>query len=143
MSSFVVDDVTINNVVSYLYSKGNGPDDWLRYRAVKLAKMGYDLTNPEHCEKVANLMFELNVAAVNKRYGEGEAEKFRPLDFKYLLAFPGSQMQAIKALETWLYQCLENDIHLHRLYGAMEQIRDMLCIDYVHNSEEYEAARWG
>jgi hypothetical protein len=143
MSSFVVDDVTINNVVSYLYSKGNGPDDWLRYRAVKLAKMGYDLTNPEHCEKVANLMFELNVAAVNKRYGEGEAEKFRPLDFKYLLAYPGSQMQAIKALETWLYQCLEDDIHLHRLYGAMEQIRDMLCIDYVHNSEEYEAVRWG
>jgi hypothetical protein len=143
MSSYVVDDETINMVVSYLYAKGNGPDDWLRYRAVKLAKMGYDLTNPEHCEKVANLMFELNVAAVNKKYGKGEAEKFRPLDFKYLLAYPGSQMQAIKALETWLHQCLEKDVHLHRLYGAMKQIRDMLCIDYVHNSEEYEGVQWG
>jgi hypothetical protein len=143
MSAFVVDDVTINNVVSYLYAKGNGPDDWLRYRAIKLAKMGYNLAIPEDCKKLANLMFELNVAAVNAKYGEGEAEKFRPLDFKYLLAYPGSQMQAIKALETWLYQYLENDAHRHRLYSAMEQIRDMLCIDYVHSSEEYEKVQWG
>lgn len=143
MSSFVVDDETINMVVSYLYAKGNGPDDWLRYRAIKLAKMGYNLAVPEDCEKLANLMFDLNVAAVNARYGEGEAEKFRPLDFKYRLAYLESQMQAIKALETWLYQCLEKDVHFHRLYAAMEQIRDMLCVDYVHNSEEYEAVRWG
>lgn len=143
MSFFVVDDETINIVVSYLFAKGNGPDDWLRYRAVKLAKMGYDLAIPEHAEKLSNLMFEMKVAAVNKRSGEGEAEKFRPLDFKYRLAYPGSQMQTIKALETWLYQCLEKDVHLHRLYGAMEQIRDMLCIDYVHNSEEYEGVLFG
>jgi hypothetical protein len=104
--------------------------------------MGYNLAIPEQGEKLANLMFALNVAAVNKRYGEGEAEKFRSLNFKYRLTYPRSQMQTIKALETWLYQCLEKDVHLHRLYSAMEQIRDMLCIDYVHNSEEYEGVRW-
>ena len=142
MSAFVVDDETINKVVSYLYAKANGPDDWLRYRALRLAKMGINPAIPEHCDRLAHLMFDLNVAAVNARYGEGEAEKFRPLDFKYQLNFPGSQMQAIKSLETWLYQCLEGDINYHRLYVAMEEVRNMLCIDYVHSTEEYEGTPW-
>ena len=142
MSTFVVDDGTINKIVSYLYAKANGPDNWVKYRAVKLAKMDIDLRIPEHCERIAHLMFDLNVTAVNARYGDGEAEKFRPLDFKYQLNFSGSQIQAIKALESWLYQCLEGDIAYHRLYLAMEEIRNMLCIDYVHQTEEYEGAQW-
>ena len=143
MSSYVVDDETINRIVSFLYAKATGPDCWIQDSAEKITKMGIVLGNFEHCERLADLMFALNVAAVNAKYGEGEAEKFRPLNFKYRLAFPGSQMQAIKALDTWLHQCPENDVHLHRLYSAMEQIRDLLCIDYVRRTDEYEAVRWG
>lgn len=141
MSAFVVDDETINKVVSFLYAKANGPDDDLSLKHTKLVKIGYDPMSRDGCKELANKMFDMNVAAVNAKYGEGAAEQFRPLDFKFLFV-PSSQIKVIKALESWLYQCLEGRIPSLQLYGAMEEIRDILCVDVVHNLEEYEAAIW-
>lgn len=144
MSAFVVSDETINKIVSLLYTKANNFDNWFKYNALKLQKIqGLYPETPENAERLAGKMFELNIAAVNARYGGGEAEKFRSLDFSFQLNYPGSQIAAIKALDSWLYQCSEDDIDYSRLFRAMEEIRNALCLDYVHRTKEYEAAPWG
>lgn len=141
MPAFIVSDETINKVVSYLYSEANSPVEWLEYSALKLQEIeGLYPDTPENAERLGNKLFDMNAAALDSRYGEGEAEKARPLGFSFQLNFPGSQIAAIKALESWLYQCLQGHIIYTRLYQAMKEVRNELCIDSVHQTEEYEEA---
>lgn len=135
MSTFVVDDETINKVVSYLYAKAVGEDTSVVSRG--LVKMGFDLSKTLHVERLANAMFDLNVAAVKERY-----RGFSLPTFTYLFT-PASEIEVIKALESWSYQCREGRIPASELYKAMAQTLCLLCIDYVHYTEEYEAATWG
>ena len=137
MSAYVVDDKTINIIVSYLYAKAAGGDTSIV--SLELAKMGWDLSNnPDHAERLAYMMFDLNVEAIKARYGGiVESEKFR-----YLFT-PATQIEVIKALECWKYQCTEGYIAGTKLYKAMTQTYCLLCSDYIHQLEEYEAAPWG
>jgi len=136
MSAYIVDDATINKVVSYLYAHANG--SWsIDFQQTKLHKIGYDLGSADSCRDMAQKMFDMNVAAVNARYGEGEAEDFR---FTFL---PASQIEVIKALKTWKYQCTEGEMPNLALYQAMAEMHRLLCIDFVEQTEEYEAASWG
>jgi hypothetical protein len=142
MSAYIVDDETINKIVSYLYAKANGPDPNIDWKHTKLGKMGYDPKSILSCAELGKKMFALNVAAVNERYGEGEAEKFRPLDFKYLFV-AASQIEVIKALKAWKYQCTEGTVPDLALYKAMTEVHCLLCIDFVEQTEEYEIVEWG
>jgi len=140
MSAFIVTDETINKVVSYLYAKANGPGlQELGLSTVQ--KIGFDLSDFDNCRSLAEQMFDLNVAAVNARYGRGEAEKFRPLNFQFRF-IPSQLIEVIKALETWSYQCTEGDIPDQRLYKAMQDLRCELYREAVHQLPEYEAAPW-
>jgi len=134
MSSYIVDNETINKVVSYLYVKASGGDTSVV--SLGLVKMGYDFTDPLHTKRLANAMFDLNVAAVKARYRE-EAGEGSPT-FTYVFT-PASQIEVIKALECWRYQCTEGRIAESELYKAMDQTRCLLCIDYIHQLKEYEA----
>lgn len=139
MSAYIVDDETINKIVSYLYAKANGPDS-TAYPG--LDKMGYNLLNPVDLERLAHLMFSLNVDAIQARYGEAEGEGFPLPDFKYVFT-PATQIEVIKALECWKYQCTEGNIPKSELYKAMVQTHYLLCADYIHRLGEYEDAPWG
>lgn len=141
MSAFVVEDETINKIVSYLYANANGQDCSILWSATKLYKLGFDLSVAENCIRLAQRMFEMNVAAVDSRYGEGEAKEFRTLDFKYSFT-PASLIEVIKALESWDYQCTEGEIPFLRLYHAMDEVKCILSVFYVHQTEEYEGAQW-
>ena len=140
MSSYIVDNETINKVVSYLYAKAQGGDT--SCVSLGLVKMGFDLTDPLYTERLANAMFDLNVYAVKERYGEAEGEGFPLPAFIYVFT-PATQIEVIKALECWRYQCTEGDIPESHLYKAMAQTHCLLCADYIHQLDEYEAAPWG
>lgn len=142
MSAYIVEDETINKIVSFLYAKANGPDSSIRWDATKLFKMGYDLASSSSCSDLAHKMFDMNVTAINAKYGEGEAEMFRPLDFRFQFA-PASLIEVIKVLKAWKYQCTEGDIPKLALYSAMDELHCLLCIDFVEQTEEYEVAKWG
>jgi hypothetical protein len=142
MSTYIVDDETINKIVSYIYVNANAPLSSIQWEATKLFKMGYDLTSGPSCIELGHKMFDLNVAAVNERYGEGEAEKFRPLNFKYQFT-PASLIEVIWALRTWKNQCTEGDVPKLALYQAMDEVHRLLCINFVEQTEEYGAAPWG
>ena len=140
MSSFIVDNETINKIVSYLYGKAVGGDTSVV--SLGLVKMGFDLSDPLHTERLANAVFDLNVAAVKARYGEAEGEGFPLPTFTYVFT-PATQIEVIKALECWKYQCTEGRMPASELYKAMTVTHHLLCTDYIHQTKEYEAAPWG
>lgn len=142
MSAYIVNDVTINKIVSYLYAKASGPDPSIHWDKTKLGALGFDLSSRDSCAVLARRMFDMNVAAVKARYGEAEGEGFPLLSFKYLFT-PATQIEVIKALECWKYQCTEGNISESELYKAMVQIHCLLCTDFIHRLDEYEAAPWG
>ena len=139
MSVYIVDDETINKVVSYIFAKALAPDSSIRWDATKLAKMGYSLISAFSCDELAHKMFDMNVATVNARYGEEEGEGFSVPVFEYLFT-PASQIEVIKALKAWKYQCTEGQVPELALYKAMIEVHYLLCIDFVEQTEEYEAA---
>ena len=142
MSSYIVDDKTINKIVSYIFAKALAPDSSIHWEATKLTKMGYSLISAHWCSDLAHKMFDMNVAAVKARYGKEEAESFPRPAFRYLFT-PATQIEVIKALKAWKYQCTEGRVLELALYKAMAEVHCLLCIDFVEQTEEYEAAPWG
>jgi hypothetical protein len=136
MSAYIVEDEMINKIVSYLYANANGPDPSINWKTTKLFGMGFDFTSGPSCPELAQKMFDLNVAAVNARYGEREAEKFSTCYFQYRFV-PASQIEVIKALKAWKYQCTEGQVPDLALYKAMLEVHSLLCIDFVEHTKEY------
>lgn len=136
MSAFVVKDKTINRVVTFL---SMGRDlDWIRRL---LASNGYDLETDTGKKKLADDMFSLNVKGVDARYGEGEANHFRPLNFAYRLEPHFSTITAYKSLGCWLYQCQEGDIaEESALYKLMSQVKGLIAEHIVSGLAEYDKA---
>jgi len=144
MSAFVVADETINTVVSWLEMKASGaPDLYFGGCSRILAEAGYQVEFSEHAERLADDMFALNVEAVNQRYGEGEAEQFRPLDFEYRFSIPPSPVRTVKALDCWMYQCAEGNVPETPLFKLMDRVRNAIYRGIVHSSEAYDQAPWG
>ena len=139
MSAFVVSDLTINRVVSYLH--------YLACSNVlghtMLENIGFDLKSEVDCKALAEAMFSLNVHAVDQRYGDGQAQEFRALDFHYNPIVPPSAIQALKSLSCWHYQCTEGDTTEHLLYRSMDEIQNILALHIVYSLKEYDQAEWG
>jgi hypothetical protein len=145
MSAYVVNDSTINGVVSYLNVMAVSSDQrqWWQTSS-PLAEIGYNLADDDDCKRLANDMFALNLWAVDIRYGKDSVGHFRPLDFEYrfVVNLP-SHIQAFKSLECWLYQCLEGSVKESALYQAMSGVLNELALAIVMNSDGYNVAKWG
>ena len=139
MSAFMVEDKTINRVVTWLTREVQTSRftlDWLA------REYDIDLTSDGWDEKLANAMFQLNCDGVNARYGEGEAEKFRPLNFTYKPEIHYSLVQVLKLLQCWKYQCGEGDVPHTKLYQFFEEVEHHLALKIVMNLPEYDKAMW-
>ena len=116
MSAFMVEDSTINNVVN-----------WLRREEFvfseipqKLRELGFEPSVAGFAEALGQAMFQLNIAAVDARYGKGEAAKFRKLNYRYQVTEPVPLVQVLKSLRCWLYQCCEGDVPETELYQLFD-----------------------
>lgn len=140
MSAFMVDDDTINRVVTYLATDNNGSMDL----QTKLAGMGFDLkADPEAARKLGEAMFALNIKGVEARYGEGEAKEFRPLDYQFQPS-PSDRIQTLKSLRCWLYQCSERDIpETSPLYAVMDEFAYNPANTSLSKTRKYEESAWG
>src|SRR6266571_1036277 len=123
MSAFMVEDTTINRVVT-----------WLK-REVSTSRFTLDM--------LAQEMFQLNCDGVNARYGNGEAEKFRPLNFTYRPEDCSSLVQVLKSLQCWNYQCSEGDVPETKLYQFFEEVEHHVALQIVMGLPEYKKAKWG
>jgi hypothetical protein len=140
MSAFMVADRTINYVVNWLRRN----IDQLPIIAAKLKKLNIDTNAPDWAEALGQIMFLLNVNAVDARYGDGEAEKFRKLDYRFEHTEAVSLMQVLKSLQCWLYQCDEGDVPTTELYGLLDtDVQLYLMTKIITQLPEYEEAYWG
>lgn len=140
MSAYIVDDTTINTVLSHLSA-----DD---YRALVTAAFGDGLLwadRPTHAELGAALR-NLNEDAVSQRY-PGESVEALPgpapyAPYAYAPLLVGA-VPAYKALRCLLYQCSEGDIPDAPLYEALEALSDAWAREIVCALPEYDRAAWG
>jgi hypothetical protein len=140
MSAFMVADKTINYVVNWLRRE----IDRLPLISHKLKEVGFDTGVPGWAEKLGQAMFQLNIIAVDARYGNGEAGKFRKLDYHFEHTEAVSLMQVLKSLQCWLYQCNEGDVPETELYGFFDTDVQMYLMDKIITAlPEYEEAEWG
>lgn len=131
MSSYVVEDQTINRALGFLHS-----DQYRSTVVHRLRELGFDAENAPAALGLA--MMKLNCRATGVRYGE-----------KYQAAYAykletASRIQAIKSLSCWLYQCAEGTIpERSKLYRVMKSYRDELAMQVVRSQPEYDSAAWG
>jgi hypothetical protein len=143
MSAFIVADKTINNIVNWLDRALEEAYGTIIIRQ-KLLEQGFDASVAGWAERLGNAMFQLNVIAVEARYGSGEAKKFRPLDYRYEVVEPVPLVQVLKSLQCWLYQCNEGEVPetaLHTLFD--NDVQMYLMTEIIDTLPEYQNAFWG
>lgn len=142
MSAFVVDDKTINGIVSWLNDAIQRQTDY-SWCVRTLQKIGYKLDTELGCKRLAEEMFTLNCDSIEQRYGEGQAKEFRPLDFQFRFIRTPNNYQALKSMRCLLYQCCEGDVpEQSDLYNALDKVSLELSYQLVTRSREYESAAW-
>lgn len=130
MSAYVVDDKTINNIVAYLKnSMASWRTDWVP-RAFEDA---YDVESAADFEQLATDLFNMNVEAVEQRYGKGEASEFRPLDFQYRIEIPLPAKLVYSDFRCLLYQCNEGNVPDTGLYQMLQDAFNRLAHKIVQD----------
>jgi hypothetical protein len=143
MSAFIVEDKTINSIVAWFDSALEETYGTITIRQ-KLLEQGIDPGIPGWAERLGYAMFQLNVIAVDARYGSGEGKKFRPLTYRYKVLEPVPLVQVLKSLQCWLYQCNEGDIPTTALYTLFDNdVQLYLMTEIIDALPEYQHAFWG
>ena len=130
MSAYVVEDSTINKIVSAIELVNNHRSDIFPNTPLGLQCNIKDL---------AEAMSNMNVRAVNQRYS-GKPE---PNTFKYKSTSPAGRVQTYKALGCFLYQCSEGNVPNEWLYIALKEWESSLAHRIASSTEEYDSANWG
>jgi hypothetical protein len=135
MSSYIVDDDTINAVLAF----AGTPRARGRYT---LEDAGYDVSGRGGLARLGADMFALNVEALRQRYGEGRA--FCPGEpvpmYAYTAEANHNRFAALKSLRCWLYQCAEGDVPEHPLCRALDQVRDAWQTAIIDDLPQYVRA---
>jgi hypothetical protein len=143
MSAFMVADNTINNIVNWLDRELEEAYGTISIRQ-KLLEQGFDASMASWAERLGYAMFQLNVIAVDARYGSGEAKRFRDLDYRYEVTKPVPMVQVLKSLQCWLYQCNEGDVPTTSLYTLFDNdVQVYLMTEIIDSLPEYQNAFWG
>ena len=140
MSAFMVADETINRVVTWLYWEVR-KSEWLKRKVEN--ELHLDTERQDFEQNLGQAMFELNIAGVNVRYGEGEAKRYRDLAYRYTPAH-GSKIQVLKSMQCFLYQCMEGEVVKKPLYRFFRNTIEVHLMESIINDlPEYNQAEWG
>ena len=145
MSAYMVEDKTINKIVAgieYCVKHGDG-SRFPTFQQSYLIAFGLTNVNRESLEKLGHILFDMNIESINQRYGEGEAETFRPLDYQYHVEPPPLAVHLYKALQCFTYQCYEGDVPETTIYKTLEEFIRDLAQHIVYQLPDYNKAPWG
>lgn len=136
MSAFVVDDSTIDRIVSFL---GHHDHDYL---ARIFQPLGYDPAGDP--EAFAQALFDMNCEAVDQRYADKPARtEFHPGPYRHQTNFNCAPIGILKAAGCLRYQCSEGDVPDTPLFKALDDFIGALAYHVVCGLPEYENAVWG
>ena len=151
MSCFIVNDETINEIVTFLDRACNVGTE-IKWVARPMEKY----TQPDNnvrgkvLNALAQSMMDMNVASVDARYPNGQNQRPGPIangnpgdaPFVYSRKMAESRYQTYKSLESYLYQCSEGDIENWDLYKCLNEVKNRLADYLVKSTREYELAKW-
>lgn len=142
MSAYIVEDKTINRIVSWVDRKLQSDNPYLFRELMKAAEI--DPTDRQWAPKLGISMAILNDRSVNARYGEGTANGDREgITYKFKWEPSFNHFQALKSMHCWSYQCAEGDIpETSELYQVFERIASSLAYHIVSDLPEYDQAQW-
>jgi len=120
MSAFLVENETINKVVSYM------PSEFVPCK--DRDTLGVEL-------------LKMNHAALKVRYGDEmpESVEFR---FKPKVYYGNSKCTVLKAMRCLRYQCAEGNVPESDLFKKLDEAINRLAIEIVDALPEYESAEW-
>ena len=140
MSSFIVENKTINRILTHLYYL---PSDNVRRSFIysQLKGRGFDLEDKDTDKvftRLGQAMLKMNYDAVNYRYdGKAEAEQFTFKDEKAKLT------QVLKSLQCFIYQCSEGSIPRRRLFKTLKDCEASLMTEIIETQTDYNSMEWG
>lgn len=129
MSAYLVSNTTINRVVTHLR---NLDFAWIRREFM-------DAVHPPITDVDAALgtaLFAMNVCAVEALYGQGEAKKFRRLDYTFKPE-PASPRQVFESIKELQYQATEGDVPKTPLYKLLVEFRSAVA-DEIIEANSYQ-----
>ena len=139
MSSYIVDDSTINRITSYLNRWAHS--DKMHRGAYALQELGYCLDDSNELERLGADMFRLNVAATSQRYHGESIETLPGTVGHYEYTHHWENCDAATVLEElsrFIYQCAEGNVPESPLYQALDQ--DVRLAFMGRRIEELEAS---
>ena len=155
MSSFIVEDKTINRIVSFCFWEN---DSILKHEIQReLKNIGVDLWELYESDKQTDdlmrcfgeELLKLNICAFYCRYSHIEdikkeiKEAIKENKFEDLPYIERNRFQVLKSIECFLYQCAEGEIPEHSpLYKALENIANSLKSHLIDKIPEYQKAIW-
>jgi hypothetical protein len=137
MSAFLVEEKTLHKILSGLEYELR-QSRWLKEQCEKALQI--DFADSQWQTHLGQKMWDLNQLALGYRYGD------TPVTLTYRFA-PNlcRPIHAFKALQCWLYQCMEGDIpETSTLYHFFDKVvvpewAELL----VMRLPEYDQAEWG
>ncbi len=155
MSAFVVEDKTINRIVTFMRDDMDLNGEGIGYnplnadidRPLCSLVRGLQSTSPRQSILAVALdvlgarMRDMSIAAVNYLYEDRDSDTLQPDYFFEPEAAAPSQV--LKSLGCFLYQCNEGDVPKMDLYKRLERFRMQLAYDIATHTKEYDEAEWG
>ena len=143
MSSFIVEDKTINRIINYVYWM-NSSEINKEFILEKLKSVGISVNNDEEMQKFGEKLIKLNCKAVSQRYDKKINQKaIDEYEFKNIDLVDRTEIQVLKSLQCFLYQCMEGTVPETKLYKVLREIADNIMDSIINKLPEYEKAEWG
>ena len=144
MSSFIIQDETINKLVNFFINCSYSKEEYKPEITRQINKLGFILEYDEN-EKIQDAyrfgrsMKRLNILAWNKAYNK----KCKTVLFEHdENANEKNIYQILKSLQCFLYQCSEGDIPKDNLYITLNNIEKILINYIISHLEDYKRAEW-
>jgi len=132
MSSFIIQDETINKLVNFFVTCSYSKEEFKPQITQEINKYGYDLNyNQEDKNPDAN-----NLGQRMKVLNNFDLFKQDETLNEYEI------YQILKSLQCFLYQCSEGNIPKDKLYITLSNIEKILISYIVSNLDEFKKAKW-
>ena len=150
MSSYVVDDETIDTILNFFSACrdgcyiGNVPTYSIQWQIRHdLGDYIPEVLNSHDWTKLGQSLMGMNQAAYYARYGDSEGWAGRDV-YQYHFDVCPTLIQAYKAIKCFLYQCSEGNIPEEwQLFKGMDAILRTTAQTIVEHTDEYKKADWG
>ena len=144
MSAFIVEDQTINRIVTCLADLEHSnvePFMSLTEHGARFNGSSGD-ERQARADRLAREMFTMNMMAVHFRYGKLD-DMMPERAFEFAWEHSGDAWQVLKSLHCYLYQCSEGNVPDRPLYKELKEFGARLADALACSQPQYDAASWG